>query len=385
VRAGDLVIARLAKVRSGHYRLKVPAGRYWLFAATTRFRGKAGIDRPVGKVIRVRKGKRKNVPVSLRKRRQHAHAAQISFVQVKHPAVWVQHFSVSGPEEVRVLRKGLADMLITDVMPRLRAACNGRFVEREKLNLILEEQALSQSRFVDPATRIEPNKIIGHNKEVTGTISGTANDMTITTTVTDVRSGTSRSVTHHGTDGFFALQPKLVPDLVRLICGDKPPSRLVGTVKGQYGIPEQMLKWSGNVRLKYNGLGPGGPGAPDGKYATYVIEDGSLHVTLDGVHDECTIHGEGDFALTGNLGEFATLQQDVDERAYTLAASFTNGTNLPYTSTGPDCVGAVYPLSGRVYMTTNSAKLSRSDSLIGSSTVNVGVPVSWDWALEPQY
>ena len=60
------------------------------------------------------------------------------------------------------------------------------------------------------------------------------------------------------------------------------------------------------------------------------MQEGSLHVTLDGVDGECTIHGAGDYPLVANLGEFATLQQDVDQRAYTLSASFPNGTDLPY-------------------------------------------------------
>ena len=100
-------------------------------------------------------------------------------------------------------------------------------------------------------------------------------------------------------------------------------------------------------------------------------------MTLDGVDGECTIHGAGDYPLVANLGEFATLQQDVDERAYTLSASFPNGTDLPYLSTGAaGCTGAVYPLSGRVYLNTESAKTSPSNSLMGSTTVNVGVPIT---------
>ena len=188
------------------------------------------------------------------------------------------------------------------------------------------------------------------------------------------------------TSGFFALEAKIAPDLVKLICGEKPPIRYAGTVQGEFGIAQQMLRWSGDVRLKLYGYGPGGAGAPEGKYALYVVEGGSLHVTLDGVDDGCTIHGEGDFPLVGNSGEFATLQQDVDERAYTVFASFVNGTDLAYTSTGrARCTGAIYPLSGRVYMNTENAKTSPSNSLAGSTTVNVGVPIVWSWALQPQY
>src|ERR1044072_8894817 len=59
VRAKDLVIVRVARIRAHKYRLKVPAGRYFLLAATTRFGGKPGIDRAVGNVMRLRAGRTK--------------------------------------------------------------------------------------------------------------------------------------------------------------------------------------------------------------------------------------------------------------------------------------------------------------------------------------
>jgi hypothetical protein len=390
-----LAIVAADRVSGGRFSLTVPAGAYFLLGTSATLRGGTAIDRSIG-TVKVKKGARKHVRLSLKPRKKkrpkfklppipRPPTARAAFVAVDYPAVWQKHFKVTGDPAYRVLGKGLAQMLITDVGAPLKAACNGSFVERDRLDTILAEHALQESGLTDPATRIDVNKLVAHNKEVTGTISGTEKDLTITATVTDVLSGRSRTVTHHGTDGFFALEPKLVPDLVKLICGDKPPVRLVGTIKGEYGIPEQMLRWSGDVRLKYNGLGPGGAGTPEGKYATYVVEGGSLHVTLDGIDGPCTIHGEADIPLVGNLGEFATLQQDVDERAYTLGASFPNGTQMPYASTGPGCMGGIYPLSGRVYMTTHDAKTSPSDALVGSTTVNLGVSVTWSWALQPQY
>jgi hypothetical protein len=385
------------RVSGGRFSLSVPAGAYFLLGTTSPFRGKAGVDRSIA-TVKVKKGARKTVRLSLKPRKRKRPkfklppipklpTARAAFVKVDYPAVWLKRYKVTTADpQFRPLSKGLPQMLLTDLIEPLAAACNGEFVERERFDTILAEHALQQSSLVDPSTRIAFDKLVAHNKEVTGTISGTANDMTITSIVTDVVSGRSRSVTHHGTDGFFALESKLAPDLVKLICGDKPPTRLVGTIRGEYGIAAQMLRWSGNVRLKYNGFGPGGAGAPEGKYANYVVEDGSLHVTLDGFDDQCTIHGEGDFPLVGDSGEFASLQQDVDERAYTLFASFVNGTDLPYSSTGaPGCTGAVYPLSGRVYMNTENAKTSPNDVLVGSTTVNVGVPITWSWALQPQY
>ena len=356
------------------------------------------MDRSVG-TVKVKKGAAKTVRLSLKPRKTKRPGlptipkipgfpptARAAYVNVDYPAVAVRTYKVTMADpQFQVLGNGLPDMLITDLLAPLRAKCNGRLVERRRFDVILAEHALQQSSMVDPATRIQFDKIIAHNKDLSGTIAGTANNMTITTTVTDVVSGRSRSITHHGTKGFFALQKTMAPGIVKLICGEPPPKAFVGTIQGEFGIPEQILRWGGTVRLKFNGYGPGGAGTPPGKYATYVVQEGSLHVTLDGVDGECTIHGAGDYPLVANLGEFATLQQDVDERAYTLSASFPNGTNLPYLSTGAaGCTGAVYPLSGRVYMNTESAKTSPSNSLAGSTTVNVGVPITWTWALQPQ-
>ena len=210
VNARTLVIADVAKVRSHRYRLKVPAGSYWMFAATTPFRGKAGVDRLSGKVS-VRKGKRKKVPVSMRKRRRpRAHAA---FVNVKYPAVWVQHFTVSDVSEYGQLRKGIADMLISDIPGPLEAACGGKVVEREKLNVILAEQV-----FTDPGNLPSTDRFIAHNREVTGSWTVAGGTATLTVNVTNVITGATRSVTRTGdADRFFELVPSVGP-------GDRAPA-----------------------------------------------------------------------------------------------------------------------------------------------------------------
>ena len=114
------VIADDARIRSGRFVLRVPSGAYVLLATTTPFRGHAGVDRKVD-AIRVASGASRKLRLSLRRRGGHAArrrkaraAAGPSFVSVTYPAVWVQHFTVSGPDEASVLRKGIADMLISD-------------------------------------------------------------------------------------------------------------------------------------------------------------------------------------------------------------------------------------------------------------------------------
>ena len=269
----DLAITDIAKVRSGRYRLTVPAGSYWLFAATTPFRGKAGVDRSAG-IVKLRKGKRKTERVSLRKSKRLKRpklpkmpklpkipglpTAGAAFVKVKEPAVWVQHFSVSGDPELRVLRKGLADMLITDLMDPIERLCGGHIVEREKFNLILAEIAFSQSPLADPSTRMTTDKIIEHNREVSGSLTVAGGTMTLTVTVKNVVTDTTRSVTRSSAaDRFFELEQSVVQETARLICGDKPPAAYSGQISGATSVADnsggQTISWSGNVRLRFTG------------------------------------------------------------------------------------------------------------------------------------
>jgi hypothetical protein len=398
VRAKDLVIVRIAKVRSHRYRLKVPAGRYWLFAATTRFRGKAGLDRPVGKVMRLRAGKAKKVRVSLRKRRKRAHAAQAGFVTVKHPAVWIRHFAVSGPPEYRVLRKGVADMLITDVGPVIASTCGGVIVEREHFDWIVAEILRSQGPAFDPSTRLSMNRIIAHNREVTGRVTVAGGTMTLTVTVKNVATGGTRSVTRSGpTDRFFDLEQSVVQEVARLICGEQPPRHYAGPVSGSLtaddGSSSQTLTWTGNASLKFTGdLVPEIGSDPPGEYALYTPESGSFHVVLDGVDGDCTYHGTADVAILPNPDEISHVQQGVDQPAYVLLATFPASTpHLQYTVTGPPHCGggssSIYPLAGRVLFgrTDGATLVSSSTTLAGSTTFVLGPDtLKWSWSLAPK-
>ena len=401
VGAKDFVIADVAKVRSGRYRLDVPAGRYWMFGTTTHFRGKAGVDRGVGKVA-VRAGQRKSTRVSLKKRRRRATpripalptplSARASYVNVKYPAVWIQHFSVSGPAEYSGLRKGLAHMLTTDLLPVIERACNGAIVEREQLNWILAEQMLTS-----PSTGIPLDTIIAHNREVGGTLTVTGATATLAVTVKNVASGATRSVTRTGTaDRVLDLEQSVVQEVARLICGDKPPAfysgQASGSLSGADGSASQTVSWSGNVRLKYTGeLTAERAGEPPGEYAEYEPESGSIHVIIDGTEGECSYHGETDVSVVPTSGEGAHVQQGVDEPTYALIASLPGGAQLPFTTTGPQHCGGgnttIYPLAGRVFLGSPGGEALRSTSsaLAGDWTHVMGpVTMTWAWSLAPQ-
>ncbi len=410
VNAKTLAIAAVGKLRSGRYTLKVPAGGYLLFGSTTPFRGKAGVDLSVGKVS-VRAGKRKTQRVSLRKPKRKkakipkfkipkftlpgATAAQAGFVPVKYPAVWIQHFSVSGPADFGVLRKGLADMLITDVVATLGPACGGTVVEREHLADILAEQQLQQSPSFDPTTRVPTGHIIAHNREVTGKLTVTGANASLTATVTNVVTGTTRSVTRTGTaDRVFELEQSIVQEVTRLICGDKPPVAYTGQASGETsgssGSTSQKLSWSGNVRLRFTGdLLPENSGDPPGEYALYEPESGGIHLILDGTDGECSYHGEANVSIVPRPGEFSRVQQGVDDPAYALIASLPVGAAVPYTTTGPSyCGGGTtgsFAVGGRVILGTTTTQHSSSTTLVGSVSVPIGpVLTKWAWSLSPQ-
>ncbi len=386
VNARTLVIADVAKVRKHRYRLKVPAGSYWMFAATTPFRGKAGVDRLSGKAS-VRKGKRKKVPVSMRKRRRPK--ANAAYVNVKYPAVWVQHFTVSDVSEYGQLRKGIADMLISDIPGPLEAACGGKVVEREKLNVILAEQV-----FTDPGNLPSTDRFIAHNREVTGSWSVAGGTATLTVNVTNVITGTTRSVTRTGdADRFFELVPSVVQEVVRILC-DKPPryysGPASGSTSGADGSTSQTLSWTGNVRLKFTGDLE--PGDPPGEYARYQPESGSFHVTLDGTDQECSYHATADVTIVPPLGgQHSLVQQGVASPFYSLEANFPDDTpHMLVTTTGPAYCGggttSPFGLAGRVFMTTlTESRRSSSSTLTGDTTRVIGpVTLKWAWSLGPE-
>jgi hypothetical protein len=371
VDARTLVIADVAKVRSRKYTLKVPAGGYWLFAAAK------GFDRSAGKVA-IRKGKKKKVPIALRRRPR----AQAAFRSVKYPAVWVQHFTVSDVSEYGSLRKGIADMLISDLAAPLERACGGVVVEREKLAFLLAENASA-------------SKIIAHNRAVSGSWNVAGGTATLTVNVTNVVSGATRSVTRTGdADRFFELVPSVAQEVVRILCA-KPPRFYAGPVSGSQtavdGSTSQTLKWTGNVRLKFTGDLVDGD--PPGEYGRYQPESGSFHVTLEGTDAECAYSGAADVTIVpppfGGQDNF--VQQSVAAPHYTLEANFPDDTpHMLVTTTGPAyCGGGTttpFGLAGRVFMTTlTESRPSSSSTLTGETTRVIGpVTLKWMWSLAPE-
>jgi hypothetical protein len=404
VAADTGVVAADARTASGRFVLKVKPGAYLLLATTTPFRGQAGVDRKVD-AIRVATGTSRKLRLSLRRRGGHIArkrkpkaraAAGTSFVSVTYPAVWVQHFTVSGPEEASVLRKGMADMLITDLGGPIAKKCDGVLVEREHLDVIIAEQKLSQSRYADPSQRIPSGHLIGHNRTVTGTLTITGATATLTVTVTNTQTGVQRSVTHTGEvagDGIFDLEKSVVDDVAKLICD--PPARYSGPVSGSIpafaGGASGTFAWSGNITLVLDHVGPAPSGSPEGEYAFFRPEGGTVHLTLDMVDGHCTGHGETDIGVDPS-GGISSVQQGVMQPTYTLYAAFAASPGIAFAWSGgtpedPCSDNGTLPFGAGLPVLATKTLKSASTTLAGSTTdtfPGAMGSVHREWSLAPQ-
>ena len=395
------VIVGDARLRSGRFVLHVKSGAYVLLATTTPLRGHAGVDRKVD-AIRVASGSSRELRLSLRRRGGHIArkrkaraAAGPSFVSVTYPAVWVQHFAVSGPDEYSVLGKGLADMLISDLGGPIKKKCDGVLVEREHLDVIIAEQKLSQSRYADPSQRIPSGHLIGHNRVVSGTLTITGATATLTVTVTNTVTGVERSVTHTGAAGvgIFDLEKSVVDDVAKLICD--PPARYVGPVSGSItafaGGVSGTFAWSGTITLVLDHLGPAPSGSPEGQYAFFRPEGGTVHLTLDMVDGHCTGHGETDIGVDPS-GGISSVQQGVKQPTYTLYAAFAESPSIAFSWTGgtpenPCANDGTLPFGAGFPVLATKTLKSASTTLAGSTTdtfPGAMGSVHREWSLAPQ-
>lgn len=118
----------------------------------------------------------------------------------------------TGDPAYDVLHKGLADMLVTDL-----AAQGLTVVERERLQALLDEQALQQASFFDPATAVRVGKGLGATHVVFGALAAMKPELRLDARLVDVSSGevvVTASVKGDG-GAFFDLEQQLVARFVQ--------------------------------------------------------------------------------------------------------------------------------------------------------------------------
>ncbi len=127
--------------------------------------------------------------------------------------VAVTYFDIhGGSDDFKPLGKGMADMLITDLL----VVKSITLVERAKLNLALDELKLAKSPFVDPATAVKLGKGLSATHMLTGAITIAGPKMRIDARVLEVQSGKvmqGKQVEGESQE-FFALEKELVELLV---------------------------------------------------------------------------------------------------------------------------------------------------------------------------
>ena len=126
----------------------------------------------------------------------------------KRPVLAVLYFdNDSGQAELDVLQKGLADMLVTDLVACERV----QVVERQKLQKLIEELDLQRSKYFDPATAQRLGKVIGATHAVTGSFHSFEPKLRIDLRLVEI--ATSKVVlaeTVTGTkDQFFELEQEI--------------------------------------------------------------------------------------------------------------------------------------------------------------------------------
>lgn len=186
-RADGTVAAARTTSRSGGFSLTLPAGQYLVVGAVIPVRGRGRALTQTRIAVTLKSGQRR-VKTSLkarkrnkssRKRARSAYTQELGQVTPGSVAVEIPSFT-GATGELGVMNKGLADMLITDVVGTGGAGdeCDVAVLEVEHRADVIKELELQKSPYFDPSTRVTRNFILG-DVEVRGTLSNGAGDKTL--------------------------------------------------------------------------------------------------------------------------------------------------------------------------------------------------------------
>ncbi len=125
------------------------------------------------------------------------------------PKVAVLYFdNNSGDSKLNPLSKGFADMLITDISQSEQVTV----VEREKLQALLDESKLQQSRYFNPKTAVTIGKGLGASHVVAGAFVTSAPRMRVDVRLIEIATGKVilSSKVSGSSDDIFELEQELV-------------------------------------------------------------------------------------------------------------------------------------------------------------------------------
>ncbi|MCA9517719.1 MAG: hypothetical protein KC635_22420 [Myxococcales bacterium] len=148
-----------------------------------------------------------------------ARAAEPAPAKKDKPAVAVIYFDYDGKnEELAVLKKGLAQMLISD----LSHLDNVAMIERLRLQEVIDELELGKSKKIDPATAAKVGKLLGARYMVLGGYFELMNTLRVDARVVEVETGkVIRSVGASGkSDDFLTIELKVAEDLEKVLTSE---------------------------------------------------------------------------------------------------------------------------------------------------------------------
>lgn len=360
--------------RRDRWRLRVAPGAYVLGAATVPFAGGKVVDRLVA-FARARSGRTTKLKLRLKRKRKRGHRAGTADrpaasrvadgfgdVDVGHPAIWVKQWDVRSPNpELGVLRKGMADMLITDLVAGFaQASCDAIIVERDRIEEVLDEHRLQRLPGFDPGTTIRPGRLIRDNASVTGTLTEAGGQLKLSATYSDRRNGRTRAVSVQGPgEALFALEQKLAEKLVEVICD--PVDEIAGTFEQRIDAAGSVFTYSGNVTFTRST-----PAVLPGANGTYDVSSGRYTVTASGRDVSgatgCRQSGSKQFTIpsgNGDIAVFSTQPTLLEPYQYSLSI-FAGGPTDRMNITLSGCPSGAADYEGHVWQNWPLGALSFS-------------------------
>ena len=366
----DGVVAAGTTAKSGRFTLKLRAGDYAILAAVVPRSGRGNPIFRVADFVTAKAGKRRTIKPTLKKRHKKRKKAKpagaerrLAWVDVDYPVLWVHRWAVSGSAELKVMEKGLQEMVITDLAAAIGTPdCRGAISAGDDMPAVLGEIALQQSPYFDPAQRLTTAKLVRPNASVTGTMSVSGGVATLTATYTDQRpghAGQGGTVAVSGpAENIFTLEEQLSAKIAALVCQEIPKS-YTGSFSGTWTttLNSYTVTWTGDAVLSLTSEhGSPPPDAPDPQdYANYTLQSGHVHAVLNGTRGACTVNGEADFTLPTLPGAPFGFVQNAAPPWFSLNLMGRGDEAIPYTETGPSGCGqqdAQYPLTGVQFVYT---------------------------------
>jgi TolB-like protein len=166
------------------------------------------------------------------------------------PTVAVLYFDYTGKnQELEVLRKGLAQMLISD----LSGSTAIRVVERERLEDLLAELKLQASAKIDQQSAAKMGKLLGARYLVLGGYFDLAGALRVDARIVDVETG--RVFKSFGTNGkpgdFLPVEQKMASDLGEWFTANVPASAPAPSAPAKKPPPKPPAALKTKTAVKY--------------------------------------------------------------------------------------------------------------------------------------